>query len=124
MRWRRAIILVALVVALVGGPATKASAHTYFKSSDPPQGAVLAKAPTQARLTFSEKISKELTKVTLVDQTGRTLPVTFVTDPADNHSLLVALPPLGDGAYRLKYATRDTVDLHETSGSIVFTVGS
>jgi copper transport protein len=124
MRRRRAIILVALVVALVGGPATKASAHTYFKSSDPPQGAVLATAPKQARLTFSEKISKELSQVTLVDENGTTLPVTFVVDPADNHSLVVALPSLSDGAYRLRYATRDTVDLHETSGSIVFAIGS
>jgi copper transport protein len=124
MRRRRAITLVVLVVALVGGPATEASAHTYFKSSDPPQGAVLATAPTQAGLTFSEKIGKEFTTVTLVDQNGVKLPVTFVVDPADNHSLLVALPSLDDGAYRLKYATRDPVDLHETSGSIVFAIGN
>lgn len=124
MRWRRAIAGVALVAVLVGGPATAASAHTYFKSSDPPNGAQLAAAPTEARLTFSEKIGKELSKASLVNQDGKSIPLGAVTaDPADNHTLVVAIPPLDEGAYRLRYSTRDTVDLHETSGSIVFTVG-
>ena len=113
------VVLVGLATAL---PA--ASAHSFLVGSDPPQGAVLATAPTRATLEFSEKVAVDLTKISLVDAGGTVIAGTSTSvDPKHNRVIVVTLPKIGDGTYRLRFVTRDPVDLHETSGSIVFAVG-
>ena len=50
--------------------AQPASAHADLVRSDPPDGSVLAHAPSVARLWFSEAISPEFSSARVVDHTG------------------------------------------------------
>ncbi|MDQ6741734.1 MAG: copper resistance protein CopC/CopD [Candidatus Dormibacteraeota bacterium] len=122
---RRASIAAPLVVIalLLAAPAT--SAHSYFLDSDPPDGAILAKAPARVVLVFSSAVTADFTSVDLVEAHGQHYqPTAVVTDRATPNVVTVALPQVPSGSYRLTFVTRDRVDLHQTAGSIVFGVGT
>jgi copper transport protein len=126
MRLRRLKGLVAVAVGggwlLVG--ALPAAAHSYFLQSDPPDGAILAHAPTRAHLVFSSPVTAAMTDVHLVDgQGGQRQPTGVIAVPQAPNQVLVELPSLPEGSYRLDFVTRDRADLHRTSGSIAFGVG-
>jgi copper transport protein len=102
-----------------------ASAHVTFDGSDPPDGAALATAPGTVALDFSQNVDVALTQVALTDGAGHhlTLPPPTVDDRRPTR-LVVHLPALPPEAYRLSFTTRDSVDLHVTSTSVVFGIGT
>lgn len=121
----RALIAVLLAAAGLLAARLPVSAHTNVVGSDPPDSAALSEAPSTVAVDFDKKVSAALTNVNLVDAEGKAYSVTSVTvDPARNTRLVIALPPLSRDTYRLSFSTRDSVDLHLTSGSIVFGVGA
>jgi copper transport protein len=82
--------------------ALPASAHANLVRSDPPDGSVLAHAPSVARLWFSETISPKFSSARVVDHTGKDI----TGSPAqvgggDQAQLTVELPRLGTGTYGL-----------------------
>ncbi len=119
----RALAAAALAAAGLALSTATAGAHSYFLESDPADGAMLSHAPTRAVLLFSSAVSHELTTVDLVEaRSGTHYPATSVVAAAPN-ILVINLPALHDGAYRLSFSTRDSFDLHETKGTLVFGVG-
>jgi copper transport protein len=114
-------LLPALAALLLG--TVSASAHSYLVASDPPDGALLAKPPAQIVLLFSSAVSPDFTSADLVEAAGKRYQVSVVADPIHPISVVVKLPEIPNGSYRLSFSTRDRVDLHQTSGSIVFGVG-
>jgi copper transport protein len=124
--WLRRASIAAPLVALalwLGAPA--ASAHSYFLDSDPPDGAILAKAPARVVLVFSSAVTAHFTSADLVEARGQHYQPTAVeTDRSTPNVVTVALPRVPTGSYRLTFVTRDRVDLHQTAGSIVFGVGA
>ncbi len=109
--------------------ANTASAHAYLVRSDPADSAELSQAPTQISLWFSEGVVSELSKATLVDNHGQTrqLPLASsagaISSPgAEQTSIAFALPALSAGVYEVDWRTVSSDDLHETSGTIVFSV--
>ena len=114
-------LLLALVALLLG--AGSASAHSYLVASDPADGSLLAKAPSQIVLVFSSAVSSDFTSAELVEAAGKRYDVSVIADPFHPILVVVKLPEIPNGSYRLAFSTRDRVDLHQTSGSIVFGVG-
>jgi len=116
-------LIFGLLLALTAGVET-AAGHSALVSSDPPDGAALGVSPGHVRLVFSEPVAASLAVMSVVDQVGRSVPGTMVTaDPADPAALIVIVPSLPPGAYRLAWRVVDEVDLHVTGGSAVFGIG-
>src|SRR5215469_11049526 len=103
--------------------AQPASAHADLVRSDPPDGSVLAHAPSVARLWFSENISPEFSSARVVDRTGAAVAGSHAQAGGDPRQLTVELPRLGTGTYGLVWRVLAEDDGHTTSGVVVFTVG-
>jgi copper transport protein len=104
--------------------AQPASAHANLVRSDPPNGSVLAHAPSVARLWFSEEISAEFSSARIVDHHGAAIAGSHVqAGGGDPRQLTVELPSLGKGTYGLVWRVLAEDDGHATSGVVVFTVG-
>jgi copper transport protein len=109
-------------ILLIGS--STASAHSYFMVSDPADGSILAHAPARVVLLFSSAVSPTFTTVQLVEAGGaRYSPTSIRAVSSVPNAVVIGLPPLPNGSYRLTFSTRDSVDLHETAGSIAFGVG-
>src|SRR5215813_9017869 len=92
--------------------------------SDPPDGSVLAHAPSVARLWFSEEISPEFSSARVVDRTGAAIAGSRAqAGGGDPRQLTVQLPRLGTGTYGLVWRVLAEDDGHTTGGVVVFTVG-
>src|SRR5262245_13123066 len=65
---------VAALALLVGGfTATSVSAHPTLKSTMPPAEGVVASAPSEIRLSFSEAVIPKFSTVHLKDQAGKSI---------------------------------------------------
>ena len=136
---RLAAVLAAALLAVLVGPVPGAQAHAFLARSNPADGQVLAAAPAQLRLDFSESVVLAATEIDVVDGSGRHMTPTRLTlvaqgdqDAADASAgpdteepveVVAALPALGRGSYRVSWRTLSSDDLHRTSGVLVFGVG-
>lgn len=120
--WRRwSIALVGAFGLLFSAGTGLVAAHATLVSSDPTDGSTLAAAPGELRLTFSELVSVDLSIVHLIDgDGGRVDSVRIDADPTDGRTLVVRLPELETGIYRLEWRVVDGSDLHVTESSLVF----
>ena len=124
-------IALALVLALGAQPA---SAHAIVLRSEPADGAVLDAPPQQIRLWFSEPVALNMSAVELIDGTGRAVAVQGVhadaaglavavrNEQSSALQVMVDLPKLSPGVYRLRWRALSNTDLHATNGLIVFGV--
>jgi copper transport protein len=117
-----AVVLLAGLWLLASG--TAARAHALLRSSDPADGASVARAPRQVTLTFTERPELRLSTVQVLDadgrrvQAGRAAPV-----PGQPFQLQVPLKELPDGTYTVAWRTVSRDDGHVTGGSFAFGVG-
>ncbi|MDQ0582080.1 copper resistance CopC/CopD family protein [Streptomyces rishiriensis] len=120
----RTLVLLFLAVtgALLAG-AGPASAHAALTGSDPAQGVVVDKAPTQVSLTFSETVSMNDDSLRVLDpkgarvDTGKPSEVSGTTYAVPLHS---GLP---DGTYTVTYQVV-SADSHPVAGAYTFSIGS
>lgn len=104
---------------VLGAPAL---AHTKLESSTPQANAVVATAPTQVRLQFSDPLELPFSKVKLVDEKGTVLePSKIAVDGANPKALVATVPALRSGAYRVQWSTV-TRDGHKVKGEFAFRV--
>lgn len=115
---RLASALSAAVLLLA--PAVPAAAHSLLLEASPAPGATVV-APTQLLVRFNNRIEKALSRLRLVDERGdaQRLSTPVSDGPADR--LIVALPPLAPGAYRVEWQVLST-DGHIVSGRFSFRV--
>lgn len=118
------IAALALVIVITAVVAPSAGAHAVLVSSVPRENAVLKTTPKQAVLHFNSRIEKRVTEVTLLDAGGRKIALPggsrgSTAGPADQ--LIVPLPQLRPGSYRLQYQVLAT-DGHLSPGQIHFTI--
>src|SRR5436305_1312109 len=123
VRRRRHLQLVAVMLVALALPAT-AGAHAFLISSEPGSGTSRARAPHVMTLQFTESVSPALTPIQIFDARGIERDPAAVEAGAKTGQLRVTLPALGKGAYRVAYSTVSQVDLHATSGAIVFGAGT
>jgi methionine-rich copper-binding protein CopC len=112
-------ILLGLVVTLW---ASAASAHAFLDHAMPPVGATLAASPPILRLFFTEQIEPLFSGAEVATAAGSPIKIgPTVVDPANPAALLVPLPRLAPGRYRVSWHVV-SVDTHRTEGSYEFTI--
>ncbi|GAA1038443.1 copper resistance protein CopC [Virgisporangium ochraceum] len=113
-------VLLGFAFALVG--ASPAAAHATLASTDPPQNQVLASAPDQITLTFTEAVRPVPARIKVI---GPDRSVVNGGSPTSNGTKLVI--PLGRDAGKGTYLVTFRVisaDSHPIGGSFVFHVGA
>jgi methionine-rich copper-binding protein CopC len=117
-------LLPLLEVILAAGPAmTGAFAHAFLDQAAPPVGGTVPASPTEIRLTFSEGVEPHFSGIELAADDGRTITTgPAAIDPGDDKQLVLAVPPLPAGHYRVSWHVV-SVDTHRTEGAYSFAVG-
>jgi len=118
---RTALAVLALLAACT--MATSVNAHTTLKAANPAADGTAADAPTEIRLSFSDRVILRFSSVELKDQAGTKIATgKLATDPKDQMQLVVPLEgPLKAGTYSVKWRVL-SVDNHRADGSYSFQV--
>lgn len=121
---RNGVRALGAALALILACVATASAHAQLVTSSPGAGQVVAEAPEEMRLSFSEPIEPGYTSADVSGRGGSPVVTRMgAPDPADAEVLVVPLPPLDDGAYTVVWRTLSATDGHVISGFFVFGVG-
>ena len=116
-------LLAMLVFILIA--ASSAEAHAFVAKSDPAASSVLATAPTQVTIWFTERLEPEATSATLSDHLGNTIPGTSYRIGDDPKQLIVTLPAgLTNGTYSVVWKNISADDGHPAKGYLPFTIGT
>jgi copper transport protein len=122
---RRVLVAGGVALLLASITISQALAHATVIRSEPSDGGVVAEAPGEVRMWFSEPISPKAAQARVLDMDGQPVPSTQAqVDPGDPTLLVVTLPKLPDGLYNVAYSVLSTADGHATSGHLVFGVGA
>jgi methionine-rich copper-binding protein CopC len=115
--WRLILLLLATVAVTM-----TTDAHAFLNQAVPVGGAVPA-SPKEIRLTFSEGVEPRFSGIELATSDGRPIAAgPAATAPGDDKQLVLAVPPLASGRYRVSWHVV-SVDTHRTEGEYTFTVG-
>jgi copper transport protein len=115
----RYLTFVALLALLL--TARHASAHANLLRSDPPANASLTAAPAEIRLTFSEPLEAQGSRISLRDQNGEEVATPpSVIDADDPYTMTLTPPALPDGLYTVAWRALSAADGHATQGSLAF----
>jgi methionine-rich copper-binding protein CopC len=110
------IFLAGLAIAALVTPAL---AHAFLQHASPGAGAVVAKAPKEIALEFSESLESAFSGVAVSDAAGHDVEASRAV--INGSSVHVALNPLPAGRYRVAWRAV-SVDTHRTEGAYSFTV--
>ncbi|MFF3406979.1 copper resistance CopC/CopD family protein [Streptomyces sp. NPDC002742] len=116
------LLLLAVFGALLAG-AAPASAHAALTGSNPTQGSVVDKAPTQVSLTFSEQVSLNDGSLQVLDPRGKRVDTGGASDLGGDTYGLKLRPGLPDGTYTVTYQVV-SADSHPVSGAFTFSIGA
>ncbi|MGX1882439.1 copper resistance CopC/CopD family protein [Streptomyces sp. NPDC055287] len=122
---RLLLVTTALLGTLLAG-AAPASAHAALTESDPKDGAVVATAPKNITLTFSEKIALGNDSIRVLEPSGKRSDAGEVRDMSSGSVVKygVALNPgLPDGTYTVAWQAV-SADSHPISGAFTFSIGA
>ncbi len=117
------VILVILGAALA--LASPVQAHAILVRSAPDANAVLARAPAQVELFFSESVDPNFSMIKVLDTNGKQVDANDArVDTANGMHMTISLGSLSDGVYTVEYAVVSASDGHATSGAFPFAVGN
>ncbi|TSB17695.1 hypothetical protein FNJ62_26770, partial [Streptomyces benahoarensis] len=130
-RLRRPVVarLLAVAVALCGlllATAAPAQAHAALTGSNPAQGAVVAHAPEQVTLSFSEGVAMGDDSVRVLDPHGTRVDRGKLRDLCSGETVKygTGLPPgLPHGTYTVAWQAV-SADSHPVSGAFTFSIGA
>ena len=109
-------------MTVVGMTPTAALSHAFLNEAAPLVGGTVPASPKEIRLTFTEAIEPRFSGVDLLTGDGRTIASgPAVVDAQNDKQLVLALPPLAPGRYRVRWHVV-SVDTHRTEGEFSFTV--
>lgn len=115
-------LLQALAAVTTSPLAVVALAHAFLDQAIPPVGGTVARSPKEIRLTFTEGIESHFSDIELATGEGHTIATgPAVRDAGDNKQLVLKVPPLAPGRYRVRWHVV-SVDTHRTEGDYTFTV--
>ena len=127
MRGRRLTLRSSLVHAgallLLAPGVALALVHLGLLRSTPSDGAHLAAAAREIRLTFTEAVDVAMARVRLVGPSDSTVPITTLRHPADSATVVVARVngPLEPGPYRIEWQVVGR-DGHPVRGTVTYVV--
>ncbi|MFM9445270.1 copper resistance CopC/CopD family protein [Streptomyces acidiscabies] len=116
------LLFLAVTGALLAG-AAPASAHAALTGSDPTQGSVVAQAPTQVTLTFSEKIATDRDSVRVLDPKGNRVDAGAANNTGGTTYAVPLRSGLPDGTYTVTYQIVSE-DSHPVAGAYTFSIGA
>jgi copper resistance protein C len=109
-------------MAAIGTAPAAALAHAFLNEAIPAVGGTVTASPKEIRLTFSEGIEPRFSGIDLATADGRTVATeAAAVDPANDKQLVLVLPPLAPGRYRVRWHVV-SVDTHRTEGQYSFVV--
>ncbi|MEK9519366.1 copper resistance protein CopC [Streptomyces venezuelae] len=122
----RLLILAAALLGTLLAGAAPASAHAALTGSDPQDGAVVATAPKEVNLTFSEQVAMSADSIRVLDPAGRRADTGEILDLCSGSvvrygvALRAGLP---DGTYTVAWQTV-SADSHPIAGAFTFSIGA
>ncbi|MET8765367.1 copper resistance protein CopC [Streptomyces sp. NPDC004658] len=122
----RVRILVLLFIAVTGAllaGAGPASAHAALTGSDPAQGVVADKAPTQVSLTFSEKVALNDDSLRVLDPKGKPVQTGSPANVSGTTYAVKLKSGLAKGTYTVTYQVV-SADSHPVAGAYTFSIGA
>ncbi|MFF3305177.1 copper resistance CopC/CopD family protein [Streptomyces sp. NPDC002908] len=118
--------LISLLFGLVLAGASPASAHAALTGSDPQDGAVVATAPAEVTLTFSEQIAMGDDSIRVLDPSGKRADSGAPRDLTSGGAVRYGVQlhsGLPDGTYTVAWQAV-SADSHPVSGAFTFSVGA
>ncbi|MEU6928044.1 copper resistance protein CopC [Streptomyces sp. NPDC046374] len=122
----RLLLVVAALLGTLLATAGPASAHAALTGSDPQDGAVVATAPKDVNLTFSEQVAMGADSIRVLDPSGKRADTGEIRDMCSGSIVrygVELLPGLPDGTYTVAWQTV-SADSHPVSGAFTFSVGA
>jgi len=123
---RRTRALVLLFLAVIGvllAGAGPASAHAALTGSDPAQGVVVDKAPTQVTLSFSEKVATSDDSLRVLDPKGKRVDAGGANNLGGTTYGVKLHAGLPDGTFTVTYQVV-SADSHPVAGAFTFSIGA
>ncbi|PWK72338.1 copper transport protein [Streptomyces sp. CG 926] len=122
---RLALVLAALLATLftVASPAT---AHAALTASDPKDGAVVATAPAQVTLSFSEQVAMGDDSIRVLDPQGKRVDTGELRDMCSGNTVRYGTAlhtGLPNGTYTVAWQAV-SADSHPISGAFTFSIGA
>ncbi|MFE9806234.1 copper resistance CopC/CopD family protein [Streptomyces sp. NPDC005227] len=122
-RFRTLLLLFLAVAGALLAGAAPASAHAALTGSDPKQGSVVAKAPAQISLTFSEQVSMNDSSLRVLDPKGKRVDTGGPSDLGGSTYGVKLHAGLPDGTFTVTYQVV-SADSHPVSGAFTFSIGA
>ncbi|MER5205190.1 copper resistance protein CopC [Streptomyces sp. NPDC002825] len=122
----RLLVLAAALLGTLLAGAAPASAHAALTGSDPRDGAVVATAPKEVNLTFSEQVAMSADAIRVLDPAGRRADTGEIRDLCSGSvvrygvALRAGLP---DGTYTVAWQAVSS-DSHPVAGAFTFSIGA
>ncbi|MEH0420082.1 copper resistance CopC/CopD family protein [Streptomyces sp. B21-083] len=119
------LLFLAVAAALLAGlaGAAPASAHAALTGSSPQQGVVVAKAPAQVTLTFSEKVALSDGAFRVLDPKGKRVDTGKATELSGTTYAVPLHSGLPDGTFTVAYQVV-SADSHPVAGAFTFSIGA
>ncbi|MCY0918322.1 copper resistance protein CopC [Streptomyces sp. H27-G5] len=122
---RCALVLAALLATLFAA-AAPATAHAALTASDPKDGAVVATAPAQVTLSFSEQVAMGDDSIRVMDPQGKRVDTGELRDMCSGSTIRYGTAlhsGLPDGTYTVAWQAV-SADSHPISGAFTFSTGA
>ncbi|MGW0389457.1 copper resistance CopC/CopD family protein [Streptomyces sp. NPDC003042] len=122
---RLVLVLAALLAALFTA-ATPATAHAALTASDPQDGAVVATAPAQVTLSFSEQVAMDDNSIRVMDPQGKRVDTGELRNMCSGSLIRYGAAlhsGLPDGTYTVAWQAV-SADSHPISGAFTFSIGA
>nr|WP_228473196.1 copper resistance protein CopC [Streptomyces cyaneochromogenes] len=123
LRVRTLVLLLLAATGLLLAGAGPVSAHAALTGSDPQQGAVVDKAPTQISLTFSEKVALSDDSLRVLDPKGQRIDQGAPANLSGTTYAVKLHSGLPDGTYTVTYQVVSE-DSHPVAGAYTFSIGA
>jgi copper transport protein len=122
-RVRTLVLLLLAVTGMLLAGAAPASAHAALLGSDPQQGVVVDKAPTEVSLTFSEKVAMNNDSMRVLDPQGKRVDAGKPDNISGTTYSVQLRSGLRDGTYTVAYQVV-SADSHPVGGAYTFSIGA
>ncbi|MFD7911603.1 copper resistance protein CopC [Streptomyces sp. NPDC059752] len=122
---RLALVLAALLATLFTA-ASPATAHAALTASDPKDGAVVATAPAQVTLSFSEQVAMGDDSIRVLDPQGKRVDTGELRDMCSGNTIRYSTAlhtGLPNGTYTVAWQAV-SADSHPISGAFTFSIGA
>jgi methionine-rich copper-binding protein CopC len=118
---KRAQVL-AFTVACISLGASRVGAHAFLDHAAPGVGSAVHGSPSQVKLWFTQQLEPAFSSAQVLDKSGQRVDKADAkVDPSDASVLLVSLPQLAPGKYKVTWRVL-SVDTHVTEGDFTFDV--